>query len=52
VKTGILSGQFNSFCFDDSMARAEAKRLVGHDIELWQGHRKVVTFAKRRITPS
>src|SRR5205814_177089 len=31
-------------CSDDSAARAEAKRLVdGHDIELWQGDRKVAT---------
>ena len=40
-------------CSDESTARSEAKRLVdGHDIELWQGERKVVTFAKRRIRPS
>ena len=37
-------------CSDDSAARAEAKRLVdGHDIELWQGDRKVATFVSRRI---
>ena len=40
-------------CSDDSAARAEAKRLVdGHDIELWQGDRKVATFVSRRITAS
>ena len=40
-------------CSDESTARSEAKRFVdGHDVELWQGDRKVAAFAKGRITLS
>jgi hypothetical protein len=32
-------------CADDSAAIKSAKRLVdGHDIELWQGDRKITAF--------
>jgi hypothetical protein len=32
-------------CADDSAAITSAKRLVdGHDIELWQGDRKIAAF--------
>jgi hypothetical protein len=32
-------------CPDDEVAKEYAKRLVdGHDVELWQGDRKVATF--------
>jgi len=37
-------------CSDDSAALAQAKQLVdGHDIELWQGDRKLATFGVASI---
>jgi hypothetical protein len=36
-------------CHDDVEARVKAKRLVdGHDIELWNGGRRVVRFSCRQ----
>ena len=37
-------------CTDDEAAIAAAKRLVdGHDVELWQGDRKVAILAHNAI---
>jgi hypothetical protein len=36
----------------DDTAIAAAKRLLdGHDIELWQGHRKVTTLLAHKLRP-
>lgn len=45
-------GHIQSFeplvCADDDTAIATAKRLVdGHDVELWQGARKVITLDRK-----
>ena len=35
-------------CVDDETAISAAKRLVdGHDVELWQGTRKVTTLSRK-----
>ena len=35
---------------DDDTAREYAKQLVdGHDVELWQGDRKIETFGSRNV---
>ncbi len=35
-------------CDNDEVAKEAAERLVdGHDVELWQGRRKIGTFAHR-----
>jgi len=35
---------------DDDMAREYAKQLVdGHDVELWQGDRKIEIFGSRNV---
>jgi hypothetical protein len=35
-------------CPDDDTAKESAKQLVsGHDVELWQGCRKVATFDRK-----
>jgi len=50
-------GHIKSFeplvCADDVAAIANAKRLVdGHDVEVWQGARKVTTLAHKSDTSS
>jgi hypothetical protein len=38
-------------CDDDDVAKQAAKQLVdGHDVELWQGTRKIATFKRRTET--
>ena len=42
---GHISNRIDFFCDDDRAARKCAKQLVnGHDIELWQGARKLARF--------
>ena len=36
-------------CDDDEAAKEAAQKLAdGHDVELWQGRRKIETFKNRR----
>jgi hypothetical protein len=60
VGTGIAMAEYRAYligidghflravelvCPDDEIAKEYAKRLVdGHDVELWQGERKIETF--------
>ena len=38
-------------CDDDEAANEAAKQLIdGHDVELWQGSRKIATFRHRSET--
>jgi hypothetical protein len=42
---GHLKEAFPLVCPDDEVAKRQASQLVnGHDVELWQGDRKVTTF--------
>jgi hypothetical protein len=46
---GHIIGCVPLSCHDDVEARVKAKRLVdGHDIELWNGGRRVVRFSCRQ----
>jgi hypothetical protein len=42
---GRIANALNLECEDDEAAEKAAKQLInGHDVELWQGTRKIATF--------
>ena len=43
-----IYSRFDLLCENEAEAMARAKRLVdGHDVELWQGARKVARFRRQ-----
>ena len=48
---GRIASAIDLECDDDELARLKAKQLVdGHDVELWQGTRKIAAFKRRPET--
>ena len=46
---GHIIGCVPLICRDDVEARVKAERLVnGHDIELWNGARRVIRFSRKQ----
>jgi hypothetical protein len=46
---GRLSRSIQLICPDDETAKEYAQQLVdGHDVELWQGHRKITSFKHKQ----
>jgi hypothetical protein len=45
---GHIVGRTDLVCADEQSAKQQARQLVdGHDIELWQGDKKLATFKHR-----
>ena len=45
---GHIENRINIVCEDETTAEDKVKRLLaGHDVELWQGDRKIGTFSRR-----
>ena len=46
---GRIQQRIELVCEDETTAKERAKQLVdGHDVELWQGTRKIAIFPRQR----
>ena len=47
---GRIQQRIELVCEDDTTAKERADQLVdGHDVELWQLGRKIVTFSHKKV---